>query len=76
MNKLKCLLLSILFVSPMIQAQERTTKTQKGHINQNKFRQLKDVLATPNSQRYSLWCSWNKLQPTKSRLCNEYCSRR
>jgi hypothetical protein len=51
MNKLKCLLLSILFVSPMMQAQERTTKTQKGHINQNKFRQLKDVLATPNSQR-------------------------
>ena len=50
MNKLKSLMLSILFVSPMIQAQERTTKTQKGHINQNKFRQLKDVLATPNNQ--------------------------
>ena len=50
MNKLKSLLLSILFVSPMIQAQERTTETQKGHINQNKFRQLKDVLATPNNQ--------------------------
>ena len=51
MNKLKCLLLSILFVSPMMQAQELTTKTQKVHINQNKFRQLKDVLATQNSQR-------------------------
>ena len=50
MNKFKSLMLSILFVSPMIQAQERTTETQKGHINQNKFRQLKDVLATPNNQ--------------------------
>lgn len=51
MNKLTTLLLSILFISPMIKAQERTSKTQKGHTNQNKFRQLKDVLATPNSQR-------------------------
>ena len=51
MNKITTLILSILFLSPMIQAQERTTKTQKGHNNQNKFRQLKDVLATPNSQR-------------------------
>ena len=51
MNKITTLILSILFLSPMIQAQERTTKTQKGHVNQNKFRQLKDVLATPNSQR-------------------------
>jgi len=40
-----------LFVLPTIQAQEITSKTQKGHTNQNKFRQLKDVLATPNSQR-------------------------
>ena len=40
-----------MFVFPTIQAQERISKTQEGHINQNKFRQLKDVLATPNSQR-------------------------
>ena len=51
MNKLTTLMLSMLFVLPTIQAQERTSKTQKGHTNQNKFRQLKDVLATPNSQR-------------------------
>lgn len=51
MNKLTTLLLSILFISPMIKAQERKSKTQKGHTNQNKFRQLKDVLPTPNSQR-------------------------
>ena len=37
MNKLKCLLLSILFVSPMIQAQERTTKTQKGAMFSKPF---------------------------------------
>jgi len=51
MNKLTTLMLSMLFVLPTIQAQERKSKTQKGHTNQNKFRQLKDVLATPNSQR-------------------------
>ena len=51
MNKLTTLILSLLFVFPTIQAQERISKTQEGHINQNKFRQLKDVLATPNSQR-------------------------
>ena len=51
MNKLTTLMLSMLFVLPTIQAQEITSKTQKGHTNQNKFRQLKDVLATPNSQR-------------------------
>ena len=51
MNKLTTLMLSMLFVLPTIQAQEITSKTQKGHTNQNKFRQLKDVLATPNSKR-------------------------
>ena len=32
------------------QEKESKSKTQKGHTNQNKFRQLKDVLATPNDQ--------------------------
>jgi len=33
-------------------AQENKQKgTQKGHTDQNKFRQMKDVLATPNDQR-------------------------
>jgi len=40
----------MLFVSSIIHAQDGPTKTQKGHTNQNKFRQLKDVLATPNNQ--------------------------
>ena len=50
MKKLTSLILSMLFVSAIIHAQETPTKTQKGHTNQNKFRQLKDVLATPNNQ--------------------------
>lgn len=32
------------------QEKESKSKTQKGHTDQNKFRQLKDVLATPNDQ--------------------------
>ena len=32
------------------QEKESKSKTQKGHTDQNKFRQLKDVLATPNNQ--------------------------
>ena len=50
MKKLISLILSMLFVSSIIHAQDGPTKTQKGHTNQNKFRQLKDVLATPNNQ--------------------------
>ena len=50
MKKLTSLILSMLFVSSIIHAQDGPTKTQKGHTNQNKFRQLKDVLATPNNQ--------------------------
>ncbi len=52
MRKYTTLLFSALFVSASLFAQETTKKEpQKGHIDQNKFRQLKDVLATPNDQR-------------------------
>ncbi|MCT4698607.1 M1 family metallopeptidase [Tenacibaculum haliotis] len=52
MKKYATLLLSALFVSASIFAQEAPKKEpQKGHTDQNKFRQLKDVLATPNDQR-------------------------
>ena len=51
MKKLTSLLLSMLFITAVVSAQDSPKKTQKGHTNQNKFRQLKDVLATPNSQR-------------------------
>ncbi len=39
-----------MFVATSISAQNQKRETQKGHTNQNKFKQLKDVLATPNDQ--------------------------
>ncbi len=51
MKKFSTFLFSVLFVSLSIFAQETEKKTQTGHTDDNKFRQLKDVLATPNSQR-------------------------
>ena len=51
MKKLTTFVLSVLFISTAVFAQDTSRKTQEGHTNQNKFRQLKDVLATPNSQR-------------------------
>jgi len=51
MKRLTSLVLSVLFVSASVYAQETDKKAQKGHTDQNKFRQLKDVLPTPNSQR-------------------------
>jgi hypothetical protein len=51
MKKFSCFILATLFLSVGIFAQETQTKTQKGHTNQNKFRQMKDLLPTPNSQR-------------------------
>jgi len=49
MKKITFLLLSVFFVGSAAFSQE--TSTKQGHTNQNKFRQLKDVLATPNEQR-------------------------
>ncbi len=51
MKKLASIIISAVLVSTISYAQNRTTKTQKGHTNQNKFRQMKDLLPTPNSQR-------------------------
>jgi hypothetical protein len=48
MKKFTLLLLSIFFIGLSSIAQEQITK--QGHTNQNKFKQLKDELATPNSQ--------------------------
>ncbi|MEX6625557.1 M1 family metallopeptidase [Tenacibaculum salmonis] len=51
MRKYSTLLFSALFISASIFAQETIKKEpQKGHIDQNRFRQLKNVLATPNDQ--------------------------
>jgi hypothetical protein len=50
MKKIGLLLFSVFFVAASTFAQEKAKKeTQKGHTDQNKFRQMKDVLATPNS---------------------------
>ncbi|QTD38337.1 M1 family metallopeptidase [Polaribacter batillariae] len=49
MKKIGLLILSYLFISTISFAQEKITK--QGHTNQNKFRQLKELLPTPNLQR-------------------------
>jgi hypothetical protein len=50
MKKTSLLLLAIFIASSTSLAQENR-RTKQGHTNQNKFKQLKDQLATPNSQR-------------------------
>ncbi|WP_298883745.1 M1 family metallopeptidase [uncultured Polaribacter sp.] len=52
MKKIFLLVFSLFFVVASNFAQEKKNKkeVQQGHIDQNKFRQLKDVLATPNDQ--------------------------
>ena len=50
MRKIGLLLFSAFFVAASAFAQDKEKKkTQKGHTDQNKFRQMKDVLATPNT---------------------------
>ncbi len=51
MKKSTIVALSFLLTAASIIAQDTRTKTQKGHTDQNKFRQLKDVLPTPNNRR-------------------------
>ena len=50
MKKTIFFVLSILFVGTSVFAQKNQSITKEGHINQNKFRQLKQELPTPNSQ--------------------------
>ena len=51
MKKLASLAFSFLFIATALMAQDAPKKLQKGHTDQNKFRQLKDVLPTPNNRR-------------------------
>ena len=51
MKKLASLAFSFLFIATAVMAQDASKKLQKGHTDQNKFRQLKDVLPTPNNRR-------------------------
>lgn len=52
MSILRYLILSILIISPVLQAQEKEPfKHQKGHTNTNKFKQLYEEFSTPNVYR-------------------------
>ena len=51
MKKIAISAFSFLFISFSIIGQETQKKSKVGHTDQNKFRQLKDVLPTPNSRR-------------------------
>jgi hypothetical protein len=52
MKKISLLVFSLFFVFAASFAQEKQEekKMEQGHTDQNKFRQMKDVLATPNDQ--------------------------
>ncbi len=54
MKKITLLVFSVFFVAVSAFAQEKKAEEKKeapkGHTDQNKFRQMKDVLATPNDQ--------------------------
>jgi hypothetical protein len=49
MKKIGLLLLSMVFLNSAAFGQD--SKTKEGHTNQNKFKQLKELLPTPNLQR-------------------------
>ena len=51
MKKIVSITLSFLFIFSAVTAQKSDKKQIKGHTDQNKFRQLKDVLPTPNNRR-------------------------
>ncbi|MDN3666310.1 M1 family metallopeptidase [Algibacter miyuki] len=51
MRILKYCFLSVIFISTSIFAQESAEPKEQGHTDQNKFRQMKDLLATPNETR-------------------------
>ena len=51
MKKIVSLAFSFLFIMSASIAQNSDKKQIKGHTDQNKFRQLKDVLPTPNNRR-------------------------
>ena len=51
MKKIVTIAFSFLFVMTATIAQNSGKKQIKGHTYQNKFRQLKDVLPTPNNRR-------------------------
>ncbi len=51
MRKHTYLFLSLVFLFSCAFAQDKASEKPQGHTDQNKFRQMKDVLATPNETR-------------------------
>ncbi|AJR03632.1 M1 family metallopeptidase [Siansivirga zeaxanthinifaciens] len=51
MIKLKYYFFSVVLISASLFSQEQTPVREQGHTDQNKFRQMKDVLPTPNESR-------------------------
>ena len=51
MRKIALFVLCTIISSTITVGQSTSKNPQKGHTDQNKFRQLKDVLPTPNNQR-------------------------
>jgi len=51
MKKLMLIAMSLTLTFVSFAQENKQKGTQKGHTDQNKFRQMKDVLATPNDQR-------------------------
>jgi hypothetical protein len=51
MLKLKYYFFSVVFISASLLSQAQDKPKQQGHTDQNKFRQMKDVLPTPNESR-------------------------
>ncbi len=51
MRKLKYYFLSVVFISTSVFAQAQEKTKPQGHTDQNKFRQMKDVLPTPSNTR-------------------------
>ena len=67
MKKISLFVFSLFFISTAVIAQEKKEekKTQQGHIDQNKFRQMKDVLATPNDQHTASGAPGNQYSQQK-----------
>ena len=75
MKKINSLVLSAFFISIAAFGQSTAKNPQKGHTDNNKFRQLKDVLPTPNSQRTASGAPGHKYYQQKFELKKKKLSR-
>jgi hypothetical protein len=65
MKKNIVLIFSVFFVVSSVFSQSKR-ETQKGHTNQNKFKQLKDELATPDRRHTASGAPGKKCTQTQS----------